>query len=190
MPTPAPTATPIPTPTLNPTPTQPPKPTPTPTPLPTSTPTPNPTPTPLKPSPNLTVSCKSSASYSSFKVEIIGELKINNQGLANLPILLSYSVNGGNSWIDLTLVNSDNNGSFSAVWAPSVTGNYLLKATFSGNTLYSATNTVVNFALTPYEEKSVFSVTSNSTLSSFAFNSETRELSFSVTWAFRNLRLR
>jgi uncharacterized protein YxeA len=64
---------------------------------------------------------------------------------------------------------------------PQVTGNYLLKAVWTGNSDYPGANTTINFAVTPFEEESVFSVMSNSTLSGFSFNSTTKELSFTVT---------
>lgn len=130
---------------------------------------------------NLEVSCKSSTSYSGFKVEIKGSLAINGTAISSAPILLSYSVNGGKSWADLTLVNTGSDGSYSAVWMPSVTGNYLIKATYEGNDDYSGTTEVVSLAVTQYSQKNVFSVSSNSTVSSLAFNSTSRELSFTVT---------
>jgi hypothetical protein len=64
---------------------------------------------------------------------------------------------------------------------PSVTGSYLLKAVWAGNENYSDASVIVHFAVTPFEEQSVFSVTSNSTISEFSFNSTSRELSFGVS---------
>ena len=154
---------------------------PPPTPTPTSTSSPTPTPMPTKPIPNLAVSCRSSTTYSNFKVEISGSLTANGTGLQGVPVLLSYSVNGGNSWNDLTLVNTDSSGNYSAIWTTSVTGNYLLRAVYSGNQTYAQTSITVNLAVTPFEEQSVFSVSSNSTISAFAFNSTSNELSFRVS---------
>ncbi|MEM2129704.1 MAG: LamG domain-containing protein [Candidatus Bathyarchaeia archaeon] len=131
--------------------------------------------------PTLTVSCKSSASYTGFKVEVKGSLIFNGTGLSGEPVLLSYSVTSGKSWEDLTLVTTRSDGSYSAVWMPSVTGNYLLKAVWEGNENYSGTSTIINFAVTPVAEQSVFSVTSNSTISEFSFNSTNREISFRVS---------
>ena len=95
--------------------------------------------------------------------------------------MLSYSANGGKSWIDLTLVNTGSDGSYLVTWMPSVTGNYLLKAVWEGNEIYSNTSAIVNLAVTPFAEQSVFSVTSNSTISEFAFNSTISELRFGVS---------
>lgn len=131
--------------------------------------------------PTLDISCKSSTSYSGFNVEIKGNLSFNGTAISNAPILLSYSVTGGKSWQDLTLVNTGFDGSYSAAWMPSVTGNYMVKATYEGDDNYSGTTETVNFAVTQFAEKNVFSVSSNSTVSSLTFNSEEQELSFTVT---------
>ena len=104
----------------------------------------------------------------------------NGASLSDSSILLSYSVDGGNSWTPLTLVNTDDSGRFSAVWTPSVTGNYFLKAVYNGDSAYSNVTTIVHFAILPFEEKNVFSVASNSTVSAFDFNSTSEELSFRV----------
>lgn len=138
----------------------------------------SPTPTPI---PTLAVTCRSSTSYSGFNVEIKGSLTFNGTGLSGAPILLSYSVTGGKSWEDLTLVYTSSDGSYSAVWMPSVTGNYLLKAAWEGNDSYSGVSVKVSFSVTPFAEQSVFSVTSNSTISELSFNSISRELSFGVS---------
>jgi len=131
--------------------------------------------------PTVNVICKTTASYSNFRVDITGSLTCNGTSLQNAPILLSYSVNGGNSWSDLTRAFTDTSGAFSAVWLPSVTGDNLLRATFAGNSTYAAASTVVDFAVAAPDNQKVFSVTSNSTLSSLAFNSTDESLSFTVS---------
>ncbi|MCW4006043.1 MAG: InlB B-repeat-containing protein [Candidatus Bathyarchaeota archaeon] len=162
------TATPTPTPGVSPTP---------------STTTPEPTAAPASlPQAMLDVTVDSSATYTGFDTQIGGKLTTTSgAGLPNTGILLYVSVSGGASWDVLSFVNTDANGDFSVVWKPSVTGNYLLNATWAGNSEYAATNTLVNFALTAYQDESVFSVTSNSTLSGLMFNSAENQLSFSVT---------
>ena len=56
--------------------------------------------------PSLTTSCISSVSQSSLNVNINGYLTYNGTGISGAPILLSYSVTGGQFWEDLTLVNT------------------------------------------------------------------------------------
>jgi hypothetical protein len=135
----------------------------------------------LQTKPTLDISCRSSTSCSCFNAEIKGNLSFNGTGIPNAPVLLSYSVNGGEYWLDLTLVNTGSDGSFSATWIPYVTGNYLIKATYEGDENYLGTNIVVNMAVSQFAERNVFSVTSNSTVSSLVFNSTSRELSFTLT---------
>jgi hypothetical protein len=131
--------------------------------------------------PLLTLSCKSSTSYSGFNVEINGGLTFNGTAISNAPILLSYSVTGGKRWGDLTLVYTGSDGGYSAAWLPSVTGYFMVKATYETNDNYLGTTEIVNFAVVQSAEKNVFSVNSNSTVTNLAFNSESHELNFTVT---------
>ncbi len=160
-----------------------PSPTPTPTPASTKSPTPSPTPAPKLPSPNLSFYCISSTTTSGFNVQIQGSLTYDGVGLSGAGIQLSDSVTGGATWQDLAYVNTGDNGSFSVVWLPSASGNDVIKATWSGNYAYSGVSAVVNFAVAPFDNQgqNVFSVTSNSTLTSLTFDSTTNELSFSVS---------
>ena len=67
---------------------------------------------------------------------------------------------------------------------PSVTGNYLINATYVGNSTYPRASTVVTLVVTPYPSENaqdVFSVASNSTVSDLAFNSTSGQLSFTVS---------
>ena len=156
--------------------------TPSPTTNPTTQPTTNPTATPEpKMKTSLEISCKSSTIYSSFKVDIQGHLAANNLGVPDSPVLIAYSVDGGKSWTPLTLVNTDNTGNFSAVWIPSVTGSYFLRGTYEGDSSYSSVTTIIHFTVLPIEENSVFSVTSNSTVTALTFNSTSQELTFKVS---------
>lgn len=101
--------------------------------------------------------------------------------MSQTPILLSYSVTGGETWNDIMLVNADSDGVYSATWIPSATGNYIVKAEWEGNLTFPATTTEINLAVTSFEEQSVFSVTSNSTMTNLSFNSTSKELTFTVT---------
>lgn len=131
----------------------------------------------------LTLYCTSTTSLTGFKVQIKGNLTQDGTGIPNAPILLSYSVTAGATWIDLTLVNTDDNGDYLAVWAPSVTGNYQIKARYVGNETTPGATTTVSLVVTPYPEENsqIFSIASNSTISSVTFNSTSQELTFTVT---------
>jgi hypothetical protein len=114
-------------------------------------------------------------------VEINGNLTAGKTGVSNVPLLLSYSVNEGNSWTGLTTVATENSGNFLAVWFPPASGIYLLNAQWAGNSTLSGANTTINFAVLPYQQQNVFSISSNSTISAYTFNSTSDELSFTVS---------
>lgn len=180
--TPSPNSSPTPTPSpsqTSPTPSSTPKPaqTPTPTPMPTQIPT-------TSTAPTLTVSCIGKALQTTIKVEISGNLAENGLGIASAPIHIAYSTTNGNSWQALTTVSTEANGRFSAEWLPNVTGNYLIKATYLGTATQSPVSITVNLVITPNtsnDKETVFSVSSNSSVSDLAFNSEPGQLSFSVS---------
>ncbi|MEM4733070.1 MAG: InlB B-repeat-containing protein [Candidatus Bathyarchaeia archaeon] len=152
------------------------------TPLPSPSPSVSPTPTPSTlPPAAIDVTVESASTYQGFSTKISGRLTANGAGVPNAGILLYISVSGGASWDVLSFVNTDADGRYSVVWRPSVTGNYLLNVSWSGNSDYSGVSKVVNFAVTPYQEENVFSVVSNSTLSGLLFDSINNELRFSVT---------
>ena len=134
--------------------------------------------------PKIAVSCQSFTNLASFRVEINGNLTQSGGGIPDAPIMLAYSVTGGGSWVNLTTVDTNSGGSFLAEWLPSVTGNFVINATYAGNATLAATSTVVSFAVIPYtsqQYQDVFSVTSNSTVTNLAFNSTSGQLSFTVS---------
>ncbi len=130
----------------------------------------------------ITLSCSSSTTYTGLTATINGRLMFLNQtSISGATIILSSSVNGGSSWQTLTSVYTGSDGSFSAQWMPSVSGNFLVKAEYSGSTYIAPSNQTVTLALTPYSNQNVFSVISNSTVSALSFDSITSELNFTVT---------
>ena len=173
-------------------------PTPTPTPTPTSTsspsspstpstpkPTSSPPPSQNKPTPIINVQCMSTPTEGGFKVEISGSCSNNNMPLADKAIQLYSSKNGGKTWDHLTLVNTNNEGKFSAVWISPTSGIFLIKAECAATAEYNLAVATVNLAIEPALEgnnaEKVFTVTSNSTISQLSFNSEASELSFTAT---------
>jgi len=144
---------------------------------------PTPPPNPNLPAPNLSFYCTSSTTSSGFNVKIQGELSYNGVGISGTGILFFYSVTGGATWQELAYVTTGDDGNFTAVWMPSASGNYAVRAIYAGDDVYSAVIETVNFAVAPFdnEDENVFSVASNSTLSSLAFDSATSELSFGVS---------
>ncbi len=150
----------------------------------TPTPTPYSTPDPYQSTQEtkLTLDCNSSTS-SNLQVEITGRLTIDGAGIANVPILLSYSLNSGEIWVDFITVNTDDNGGFATVWVPTEAGNYLVKGVWAGDESHSQVSTIITFAVTPVDEQNVFSVATNSTLTELFFDSANRKLRFRVEGA-------
>ncbi len=131
----------------------------------------------------LTISCSPSTTYVGFKVDITGKLTNSLKGgISGVTIVLNYQVPGVPTWNLIQSVTTKADGTFSVIWIPTATGYYLIEARWAGNDNWppGAKNTV-NLAITPYSDEYVFSVESNSTVSSLVFNSKSRELSFTLS---------
>lgn len=146
---------------------------------PQSTPTPDPTPRP-EPSvwPTLEMFAVTSASADKPKVEISGRLTYNNSGIELAPIYAAFSADGGSTWQNFSLVQTKADGSFSTIWMPNSTGNYMLSAKWDGNLTLHWLNATLSLALTPDDEGNQFSVVSNTTITGLTYNSTSRQLSF------------
>lgn len=135
--------------------------------------------------------CTSSASTNAFNVRIQGSLSSNGTNnaivLPNQPIQLQYSITGGASWIDLAYVTTDDAGNFTAFWMPSASGNYVIRALWVGNWVgnqyFSSVTTTANFVIAPpdNQDQTMFSVISNSTITSFNYNAATTQITFGVS---------
>lgn len=143
--------------------------------------TPKPNPNETRTPTSLAVSCKSSATISRVNAEIKGYLLADGNALAGKSVLISYSVTGGRTWVDLTLIKTDEHGNYAVIWMPEVTGDYLIKATFDGDLTYLDATTIVNFAVATFEQEKTFSLTSNSTVTQLSFDSNRSQLTFGVS---------
>jgi outer membrane protein assembly factor BamB len=130
---------------------------------------------------NLSLSMDSETSLLGFKVTLIGTLEGNGAPIGGATIFLSYSVTGGETWADITMIQTAADGSYSAVWIPDATGTYLVRATWAPYSLYEEGKSLRMLSVESFDAQNVFSVSSNSTLSALAFDSGTRELRFTVT---------
>jgi hypothetical protein len=168
--------------------------TPTPTPTPTSSgessPSPStkpssPPPSSDKVTPTINLQCRSIPIDTGYRVEISGTCTNNNIGLANKAIQLYNSKDGGKTWEPLSVVNTNNEGKFNAIWISLTSGTFLIKAECIATTEYNSATTTVNIAIEPIlannNGETVFTLTSNSTISELIFNSKTSELSFTAT---------
>jgi hypothetical protein len=130
----------------------------------------------------LTLNCISATAQQTFNVYTInGDLTFNGAGISGAPIYVFHNVNGGESWQDLTLVYTDSDGRYSAMWLPTVTGNYMLKTVYRGDENYLGASNTISFAIQPSSGQNIFSITSNSTITALTFNSTNKQLRFNVS---------
>ncbi len=124
-----------------------------------------------------------SSSSIGISITITGEVKTVGFGMpiAGVNVDLSYSVNDGLTWIDMTSVSTSAMGSFSTQWIPSATGVYSLRGSWAGNTVYQAAISIISLAVEASSDNHAFTVQSNSTISDLSFNSQNMELSFKVS---------
>ncbi len=130
---------------------------------------------------SLSLSLDSQAALLGFKVKLSGQLESDDAPIAGVPVLLSFSVTGGQTWNDITAVPTSADGSYSAVWQPSATGTYLVKATWTPYYPYEAAESTRMLSVNTFDDQTVFAVVSNSTVPALAFNSTSKELSFTVS---------
>jgi len=128
-----------------------------------------------------TISLTPSSSYYGFKVVVGGGLTyLNGSGISGSRVLLSYSVDGGKTWIGISSVTSSLEGIYSAAWMPSPGGNYVIRAVLEPS-IWIGRELFWNLAVTSFKNQYVFSVLSNSTVSDLTYDSTRRELRFSVS---------
>lgn len=131
---------------------------------------------------NLFIDLSTSTSLIGFSVNINGRLAdYKNASINGARILLYFSATGTDPWSTITAVDTSVTGDFTAFWIPTATGNFNVRATYGGNETYPKTNSTINLSVIPYEATNVFSVVSNSSVSEFAYNSTSSELSFKVS---------
>jgi len=105
----------------------------------------------------------------------------DHQPISGLELSIAYSVNNGQTWVDLPPVTSSSDGSFNLSWIPPATGMYLVRTEWNGNIQYCNISRAFIMAISWPPDSNLFAVQSNSTLSNLVFNSETKELSFTVS---------
>lgn len=146
--------------------------------------TPEPAPTPSSGpilNGSILIATDTSATVGSL-VNVTGRLSgEDGSPLTNQFVAVLYTFNGADGWVPLTYAQTDADGKYSVQWMNIATGTFTLKAQWNGNSLYSPVSAVTTLSSLPGVNDKVFFVESNSTVSSFAFNSISSELSFTVS---------
>jgi hypothetical protein len=115
-------------------------------------------------------------------INIMGRLSDDfGIGLSNEPVILQYTFPGADQWYPISSAFTDDAGNYAVQWINTATGSFTLKATWKGNATHLNASSTVTLNSLPYQEKNVFVVESNSTVTALAFNSTTSELSFRVS---------
>ena len=122
-----------------------------------------------------------SADSSNGKIEIVGNLTANNTGVPFANMTFSYrSINESESMLhQFANTTTDSNGNFAVDWFPPSEGSYIVNATYGGDSMYGPVFDGINVLVT--DRTQVFTVESNSTVTSLTFNPENNELNLSVT---------
>jgi hypothetical protein len=130
----------------------------------------------------ISISTHTSYGFVGIKVNISGTLTdLEQTGIANATVVLSYTFPDTSEWISLTSATTDPQGNYNVMWVPQATGYFTLKVEWSGNETYLGSSNSTTLNVVSYEDKYIFSVASNSTVSALMFNSTSLELSFTVT---------
>jgi hypothetical protein len=130
----------------------------------------------------LTLTANSLSNQVGSIVNIQGKLASETgAGIANEPIVLSYTFIGADSWYPLGSAITEQDGSYSFQWLNTASGTITLSAQWSGNNQYKPANTTVTLNFAPLVNQNMFFLESNSTVTAFAFNSSSYELNFDVS---------
>jgi hypothetical protein len=117
-----------------------------------------------------------------YKVDLNGRvLDIQGTPITGTIVGLSYQAYGLSTWNTLTTTTTNAEGAYTATWVPAATGNFLLKAEWQGDAEHAGTFECKNVSVTRGTGETVFLAESNSTLSSLAFNSDSKEIRFTAS---------
>jgi hypothetical protein len=133
---------------------------------------------------SITVAVDCLATYVGYKVNISGRLiGANGLGISGETLSATYAT-GGRSPKDIASFNTTVNGNYYTEWMPPASpGNYSINVSWEGNENFQRTEASINLAVAPLEEKYVFSVISDSSVSGLGFNSTSKILGFTLEGA-------
>jgi hypothetical protein len=156
--------------------------TPTPIPTPTQNPTPTPTPTPNLPATFVSISTDASSYQVGSTLNVKGRLcDQSGNPLSDKTVILSYAIDNSPSWFQIGSGKTNSAGEYSIQWLIEASGTFNIKAEWAGNANYLGSRNYTTLCFLPYQDKKVFFVESNSTVTGLDFNSNSLMLSFSVS---------
>jgi hypothetical protein len=131
---------------------------------------------------HVSFSTRAESSQLGFSIDINGTIVSQTEKpLFGANVLLSYRIPGVQTWNIFTSVTTDAVGAFSVTWLPTATGNFIIKAEYTGNATYLPSTDTKNISVVRGTAQSLLYAESNSTLSSIDINSTSNEVSFTVS---------
>jgi hypothetical protein len=132
----------------------------------------------------ISLSTSTPSETAGYSVSISGIL-LDSYGnrIENESVALYYAFSGFDSWNAITSEFTDSSGSFSAMWIPPAPSYFIIKAAYAGNYTHVESSKNATFSMLPYGSDYLFSVESNSTISSMGFDAESETLSFTAAGA-------
>ena len=103
--------------------------------------------------------------------------------IGNETVDLYYAFSGFGNWNAIASERTDTFGGLSAEWIPPAPSYFVIKAVYAGNYTHVGSSKNVTLSMLPYGEAYLFSVESNSTVSSMGFDTNSQMLSFTATGA-------
>jgi hypothetical protein len=104
----------------------------------------------------------------------------NNEPLGNKTVVLYYMIPGVANWNAFASISTDSSGAFYAVWLPTATGTFMVKAAWDGDQTNSGASDVKNVSVTSGANQ-ILLAESNSTLTALNFNASSSSVSFTVS---------
>jgi len=117
-----------------------------------------------------------------YSVGILGTLlDLYGSRIRNESVALYYSYSGNENWNPIASALTDDYGGFGVGWVPPASSYFVIKALYAGNYTHVESSKNVTLSIMPYGEAYLFSVESNSTVSSMGFDTTSQTLSFTAT---------
>ncbi|MGE5574958.1 MAG: carboxypeptidase regulatory-like domain-containing protein, partial [Ignavibacteria bacterium] len=149
---------------------------------PTQKPIPTSTPKPTLPPTCLSISTEASTYQVGTTLNVNGALTDQKGNpLDNKTVILSYSVDDGASYSTIGSDKTNDEGTYSIQWLIQASGSFILKAEWSGDQIFQSSDAATTLSFLPYQDKKVFFVESNSTVTGLTFDSDNNILGFNVT---------
>lgn len=133
---------------------------------------------------SISISTSTPSATAGYSVGISGTLSdFYGNVIKNETAVLYYVYSGYENWNAIALDITDDSGNYHAEWVPPAPSYFVLKATYMGNYTHVESSRNVTLSMLAYGEAYLFSVESNSTVSSMGFDSNNQTLSFTATGA-------